>query len=90
MIIYIATRRETGMSYIGKTTKSLAKRKSDHRYEAFKRQHKNAFHTALRTHGMEAFDWKIIAQPTSNLKKYEQYWIRFYNTVNNGYNTQYR
>ena len=47
MIIYKATNILTGEKYIGKTTKPLWKRKSDHKYEAFVRKRNSKFYQAL-------------------------------------------
>lgn len=92
MIIYKATNKLTNESYVGKSIKSLAKRKSDHKYEAFVRQRKSKFYRALREFGWENFDWTVIGHTNTykNLKLLERKFIIELNTIDEGYNSQIR
>lgn len=92
MIIYKAENIITGEVYIGKTTKSLSKRINDHKYEAFKRKHKNKFHSAIRDFGINCFRFNEIGSSNThkNLKLLERKMIIKYDSINNGYNTQVR
>lgn len=92
MIIYKATNKLTNEAYIGKTIKSLAKRKSDHKYEAFHRRRQSKFYRALREFGWENFNWEIVGHSNTykNLKILEREFIVKFNTIDEGYNTQIR
>ena len=92
MIIYKATNILTGEKYIGKTTKSLCKRKSDHKYEAFVRKRNSKFYKALREYGWDNFLWEILGHSNTyrNLKILEREFIISENAIEHGYNSQIR
>lgn len=86
MFVYKATNKISGKCYIGKTTKSLDERKSQHlKLSKTKNTH---FLNALRSYGESNFTWEIIdtAKTNEELNEKEIYWINQYNSVNNGYN----
>ncbi len=92
-IVYLAiNRKECLKKYVGMTEQSFAKRKSDHKYDAIKRNKQTEFHEAIRKHGIEAFSRFILGERKRriDLEKFEQECIKKYDTVNNGYNRQYR
>lgn len=91
-IIYKATNTITGEIYIGQSKKSLKHRKFDHEYEAFKRGTKGKFYDALREFGRRVFEWEIIDEHEDYeyLSKLENKYIRKFNTIKDGYNTQIR
>lgn len=60
-IIYQATNIVNGKSYIGQTTCELAKRKSDHRYEA-NNGSPYYFHKAIRKHSFDSFEWSVLEE----------------------------
>lgn len=62
MLIYKITCRESGKSYIGKTTRTLDERWAFHVYEAFRRPGvtSNPFHCAIRKYGILAFDIDVL------------------------------
>ena len=93
MIIYKATFLN-GKSYIGKTTKTLDERISQHKFDS--KRHKNyAFYNAINKYGFNTIAWEIIddtAKTEIELSEKEIYWIGYYNTYihainSNGYNT---
>ena len=45
--------------------KRLCERKRDHVYEAFKRNLKDKFHSALRQFGLLSFNWTILFETNS-------------------------
>lgn len=92
MIIYCAKNVITNEVYIGKTTKPLYKRKSDHKYEAFKRLRHSKFYQALRKYGWDNFVWSVVGRSNTykNLAKLERKKIIQYNSIESGYNTQIR
>ena len=84
MIVYIATNKINGKSYIGQTQKSLNDRISKHFYSV--RHNSNLyFHNALRKYD---FDWSILEECKSktDLDMREGYYIEQYNTLKDGYN----
>lgn len=92
MIVYKATNIITKEVYIGKTIKSLSKRKSDHKYEAFIRKRHSKFYNALREYEWEVFNWEIVGSSNThkNLALLERKLIILYNSIEQGYNTQIR
>ena len=63
-IIYKATNLITNEIYIGQTSNTLHNRTVDHVYEAFKRNRKDKFHSALREFGLKNFKFE------ENMPKY--------------------
>lgn len=92
MLIYKATNLITNECYIGQTTNTLHNRRVDHEYEAFKRNRKDKFHSALREFGCKNFKWEEIASSNNhtNLAKKEREMIIKHNSIEYGYNTQVR
>lgn len=84
-IIYKATCTVTGMCYIGQTVKSLEQRAKTHWQS---KNVKSKFHDALIEFGKDAFVWEEIERvEESLLSEREQYWIAFYDSWHNGYNS---
>jgi group I intron endonuclease len=88
MIIYKVTNKTNGKMYIGQTIFDLDKRKDQHINTALSNKYKSHFHSALKKHGVNNFDWDIIAEcdNTDELNRLEAYYIGYYDTYNNGYN----
>lgn len=91
-IIYKVTNIKNNKIYIGQTTKTLEERIYYHYYRA---DHSlNITHThfinAIRKYGKENFKWEQIdiADTREELDNKEIYWIKYYNSVENGYNIQ--
>jgi len=89
MIIYKATNKINGKSYIGQTVKSLKKRIREH-INLSKNGSNRPLHAALRKYGPENFTWEIIVDCGDNqhfLNESEIFFIDRYNTKSpNGYN----
>ncbi len=88
MIVYKATSKTSGKSYIGKTIFLLEKRKTVH-LNRHKKGSNCHFHRAIRKYGVNDFEWEIIEdniQDESSLNEREIYWIRKLDVFNNGYN----
>lgn len=86
-IIYKVTCLINGKVYIGQTINSLAKRKSQHIYNAIDKDN-NKFHNAIRKYGEENFNWEIIEEIDNDLlDDREIYWIQYYNSYKSGYNS---
>jgi group I intron endonuclease len=90
-IIYKATNRINGKSYIGYTTKSLKRRKSSHISYALNRIGDFHFHRAIRKYGVVNFEWEIIKECCSKdeLIQSEIDLIKKHDTYVNGYNMTY-
>ena len=87
MIIYKATNKINGKSYIGQTRYDLKKRRTDHLSEG--KSDNNFFHNALIKYGKNNFEWIIIEKCNSKkeLNEKEVHYIKQYNTFKpNGYN----
>lgn len=85
--IYQSINLINSKSYIG-YTKNFRVRKNEHT----KARRNCPFHHALKKYGNKNFEWKILY--TSNDKDFTQnimegYFIRLFDTVNNGYNLSY-
>jgi len=96
MIIYKATNKINGKFYIGKTIKSLQRRKTNHKGNANYLKNHNMkisyFHNAINKYGIENFEWEIIDTATTlqELNEKEIYWILQTSAFINddiGYNT---
>ena len=87
MIIYKATNLVNGKCYIGQTVKLLKYRKSEHIKNMLNGSF-SYFCNALRKYKTENFKWEIICI-CPNIKELdiqEQYYIKLYNSIENGYN----
>lgn len=88
MIVYKITNLINGKVYIGQTVKTLEKRFQRHKYDALNNIIDTHFARALRYYGVDNFKAEIIdtAETQEELTQKEQYWIRYYNSVQEGYN----
>ena len=79
MLIYEAYNVKNGKSYIGLTTNTLEKRKSQHLRSA-KSGSAAHFHKAIRKHGPDAFQWSMLIKCASleKLQSLEQMVIGSY------------
>lgn len=86
-IIYCATNKINNKKYIGQTIRSLSRRKTIHIYES-KHGSKYYFHQAIKKYGKDNFIWDILLECSSKeeLNEKEEFFIKKYNTMNNGYN----
>ena len=89
-IIYKVTNKENGKIYIGQTIQTLNERKNKHYYKARQEEYTTHFINALRKYPEEVFTWEIIDEEETQeaLDKKEKYWIAYYNSVEEGYNTK--
>jgi group I intron endonuclease len=89
--IYKATNKINGKSYVGFDSK-WPRRKKQHEKSSFNKNNSaytGKFHYAIRKYGIINFDWEIIYQSKDGnhcLTEMEFYFIKEYNTFNNGYN----
>lgn len=89
MIIYRATCRTTGKSYIGQTVQSLPRRRMEHESAARGSDNKCPhFHCAIRKYGRTNFVWDVLdtAPDMEWLNELEFRYINLCGTFVNGYN----
>ena len=87
-IIYKAKNIINGKIYIGKTVKSLKRRKTEHQSKN-KQVKKSYLKNSIFKYGKENFEWSILGEYLiENLNEREIYWIEKYKSydINIGYN----
>ena len=85
--VYLISNDINNKMYIGATMTSIAERYSKHIYDTFNSADNSAIHHAIRKYGKEHFFVKQLEECSiDNVFEREQYWIKFYNSYENGYN----
>lgn len=87
--IYKVTNKINGKQYIGQTMRKIEQRWKQHVYSAFNDSplDKTPFHLAIKKYGAEAFVVEQVEKcKDKDLNDRETYWIRHFDTFNNGYN----
>ena len=90
--IYKVTNTVNGKLYIGQTSRTIEVRWREHIHDAIKRNNKSSFifHKAIKKYGPNAFEIEQIEEcDSSMLDERERYWIKYYDTYNNGYNADF-
>lgn len=90
MIVYKATSKTTGKVYVGITTNSLEYRKNQHKRAASEGQKNYHFYNAIQKYGFDDFVFEVIEDDITDIKTLqdrEVYWIKFYNSYEEGYNS---
>lgn len=87
--IYKITNNINNKCYIGKTV-NTSRRFSDHKRLAFStnkdhKEYEKTLYRAFRKYGLENFTFEIL-EITDYPNERENYWIEFYDSINNGYN----
>jgi len=62
LLVYKATNKIDGKSYVGQTTFTLASRKSGHKTKALKLNKPSPFYRAIREYGWDNFTWEIVGE----------------------------
>ena len=88
MWIYKITNIQNNKVYIGQTIRPIEQRFRRHLNDALNNILDTHFARAIRKYGKENFIIEQIdtAQTQDELNQKEQYWIRYYNSVKEGYN----
>ena len=88
MWIYKITNIQNNKVYIGQTIRPIQQRFNRHINDALNNILDTHFARAIRKYGKENFVVEEIdkAQTQDELNKKEQYWINYYNSVEEGYN----
>ena len=87
--IYKITNTINGKSYIGQTIQNVKERFYQHCATKCSKAVSNmAIHRAIKKYGKSNFTVEVIEEIASaNLNDRERYWIKYYNSYNNGYNS---
>lgn len=87
-IIYKITNTENGKMYIGQTIQRLSDRWAEHKKNFSSLQDNMVIHKAMYKYGEEKFIIEEIERCDNELlDEREIFWIAFYNTYHNGYNS---
>lgn len=85
--IYKITNDINDKIYVGQTSGTLKERFKQHKKKMNSEDRKTyPLYNAMRKYGIEHFSIKILEE-TDNLQEREQYWIKYFDSYNNGYNT---
>ena len=85
--IYKAQNKINGLVYIGQSV-NILKRWNNHKNDYMTGNSK--FYKAIQEFGWDNFEWSIIEECSKEkLEEREKYWIDYYDSINNGYNTIY-
>ena len=86
--IYLITNQINNKKYVGKTTKSIKERWEEHLKDSKKEKCEiRPLYRAIRKYGIENFTIEEIEKCNIiSLSEKEQYWIKYYNTYEDGYN----
>lgn len=87
--IYKITNTINGKSYIGQTIQNVKERFYQHcATKCNKAVLDMAIHKAIKKYGKSNFTVEVIEEiDSTNLNDRERYWIKYYNSYNNGYNS---
>lgn len=86
--IYKITNNKNDLIYIGQTTKQDPKKRWRQHINDAKNGSNLTIHKAMRTIGIKNFSFEIIEECLSGeLDEREIYWINYYDSFNNGYNS---
>lgn len=85
--IYKVTNQLNNKVYIGQS-EDIYKRWEAHKVRAYNEKYQYKFYEAVRKYGLENFVFTIIELcDFERLDEREQYWIKYYDSYNNGYNS---
>ena len=90
MIVYKATNLINNKVYIGQTIYDLNSRRKSHTKQSSLKNGNNYFKNAINKYGVDEFKWEVIriCNNVNELNVWEQYYILYYNSINDGYNLQ--
>ena len=88
MEIYKITNKVNGKVYIGQTIRPVEYRFNRHINDAMHNVLDTHFARAIRKYGPNSWHFEVIdnAETQEELNQKEQYWIKYYNSVEEGYN----
>ena len=85
--IYKITNNINGKCYIGQTV-NYERRFREHKNCGYGNDDNNLLHKAIKKYGKENFSYEVLEGPIENYNEREQYWIKYYHSLQNekGYN----
>lgn len=83
--IYKITNNINGKSYIGQTS-DYQRRFAEHKAKGYGQEKTKILYYAFDKYGIENFTFEVIENKTSNYNEREKYWIKYYDSFENGYN----
>ena len=83
--IYKITNLINGKCYIGQSTNSK-RRFSEHKAKGYGNENNKVLYYAFDKYGIENFSFEVIEEQVENYNEREKYWIRYYDSFENGYN----
>lgn len=88
MYVYKITNKYNGKVYIGQSVRPIEKRFKRHINDAINNVLDTHFARAIRKYGVESFVLELLdsAETQEELNYKEQYYIKLYNSIENGYN----
>ena len=88
MIVYLIKNKVNGKCYVGKTSRGLEKRWSEHVFSALENKDKFILCSAIRKYGPEGFELSILQEccDENELSIAEIFWIEKLKTFDEGYN----
>ena len=85
--IYLITNDINNKPYVGVTVTSLPERFSKHIWESYNRKDHSPLHYAIKKYGSEHFKINKIEEcPVKKAFQREKFWIKYYDSYQNGYN----
>lgn len=85
--IYLISNDINNKLYVGKTVSTIDTRYNKHISEAFTQHSDYAIHRAMRKYGINHFKVTEIENCSlEEVSEREKYWIKYYDSYNNGYN----
>ena len=83
--IYLITNKINNLQYVGQTSRDIDTRFNEHCFDS---RSTSQIHRAIVEYGWQNFKIEEIEKvPLECLDEREQYWIKYYNTYENGYNS---
>ena len=83
--IYKITNTINGKCYIGQTT-DPKRRFQEHKAKGYGTDENKILYYAFDKYGIENFTFEVIESDIENYNEREKYWIRYYDSFENGYN----
>lgn len=83
--IYKITNIINGKCYIGQTT-DAKRRFQQHKHLGYGNQDNKVLYYAINKYGINNFTFEIIESQVENYNERERYWIKYYDSYENGYN----
>lgn len=82
--IYKITKKDNGKAYIGQSN-NIERRFSQHCYKG--EESRIPLDIAIKKYGKDAFIFQVLEEcPLDKLNERQSYWIKYYNTIKDGYN----